>query len=251
MSFAQPVDSDDLHENLKKLYPYPQYTTLRQRKHMAAIDFLKQEFREMQSTDAYVIKRPISNNPSHGNLRAFDPSGEALNGRKLPRVLSGSLSPTGSTQSSTIKDHHEGHQDYPNSFTQPQPLPTPMGAGQQIVFSLASGHTMQPKKKRKMTTEEKMAYKKTRRHGACSKCKRQKGKVCNVDLTLRSGHSQVPANSTQCTHISDMKEKFVVPHEPEIPSNRSVLHQVPRTQLIKLQGRFTQSRDTEDRVSYE
>jgi hypothetical protein len=251
ISFAQPVDSDDLHEHLKKLYPYPQYTTLRQRKHMAAIDFLKHEFCEMQATDSNVTKRPLSSNTGPATLRAVDPSSRASNGHRFLRVHSGSRSPTGSTQSLTIADHQEEHEDYPNSFTQPQPLATSkMGPGQQYVFSVANGHAFQPKRKRKMTTAEKAAYKKTRRHGACSKCKRQKGKVCNFSQTLRSRLSQLPANLMQCTHIPDMMEDSGDPHESEVLSKMSVLDPIPRAQLILVQKRFTRGRDAEGRVRY-
>ena len=51
---------------------------------------------------------------------------------------------------------------------------------QQFVWSAHDGRSMQPKTKRKMTLEERSAYKETRRRGACDKCRRQKGRVCLI-----------------------------------------------------------------------
>jgi len=50
-------------------------------------------------------------------------------------------------------------------------------SAQQFVWSAHDGRSMRPKTKRKMTVEERSAYKETRKRGACDKCRRQKGRV--------------------------------------------------------------------------
>jgi hypothetical protein len=163
--FTQPVDSDALHELLKD--QYPQCKSVRQRKHMAAIDFLKRELESMQNEASESTTRtPLGNQELpvlNGPYTGFEGSRE----RKHQRSVSPALSQSSSYRSPALLGHHPHH------------LPTipKTGASQQHVFSIVDGLATQPKKKRKMTPAERSAYKNTRKFGACEKCKRQKGKV--------------------------------------------------------------------------
>jgi len=53
ISFIHPIDSDELHDLLKGRYP--QYTTVRERKQKAVIDFVLAKLREMQTKTAYAM----------------------------------------------------------------------------------------------------------------------------------------------------------------------------------------------------
>ncbi|KAG9195999.1 hypothetical protein G6011_01120 [Alternaria panax] len=164
MSFIQPVDSDALHELLK--HQYPQCASLRQRKHMAAIDFLRRELESMQNETAGTSPGDQTRISPQTSLSAPEKLGE----RKHQRSISPSLSQSSSYRSPTLLKHHP----------QQSPAMKKMGTGQQHVFSIVDGLAMQPKKKRKMTPAERSAYKTTRKVGACDKCKRQKGKCTHV-----------------------------------------------------------------------
>lgn len=184
MAFTQPVDSDALHELLKN--QYPQCTSLRQRKHMAAIDFLKRELESMQNETAGTMTEMSPGDQARVVFHASHQSLEELSERKHQRSISPSLSQSSSCRSPALLDHHP----------QQSPAITKIGAGQQHVFSIVDGLAMQPKKKRKMTPAERSAYKTTRKVGACDKCKRQKGKV-------RDSSQQVEpkVNMRKCTHV--------------------------------------------------
>ncbi|KAL1793663.1 hypothetical protein ACET3X_008645 [Alternaria dauci] len=159
MSFIQPVDSDALHELLRN--QYPQCTSVRQRKHLAAIDFLKRELESMQN-EAMVFEA------SHPGLEGLDVS-------KHQRSISPSLSQSSSCKPPMLLEYH----------SQQSPSISKIGVGQQHVFSIVDGGlAIQPKKKRKMTPAERSAYKTTRKVGACDKCKRQKGKCTHVVANL-------------------------------------------------------------------
>lgn len=163
MAFTQPLDSDALHELLKS--QYPQCTSMRQRKHLAAIDFLNRELESMQN-EAMV-------------LQASHPGLEELDVCKHQRSLSPSLSHSSSYKSPALVEHH----------SQQSPTITKIATGQQHVFSIVDGGlAIRPKKKRKMTPAERSAYKTTRKIGACDKCKRQKGKVGDSSAFLSDQH---------------------------------------------------------------
>ncbi|CAO2649228.1 Nn.00g066130.m01.CDS01 [Neocucurbitaria sp. VM-36] len=191
ISFVQPVDSDALHEHLK--IAYPQCTTLRERKHMAAIDFLIAELRQMQSKgSAFVAIESSANYPAAPSPRAPSLSTEALGNPSRKGSASASQSPTSSTQLSTSVEHafQDRHSSTTPACLPPIAQPTD-GPGQHLVFSAIDGRMMQPKTKRRMTIEEKNAYKETRKRGACRKCKRQKGKCTHViDVVDSPKHTQ-------------------------------------------------------------
>jgi len=162
MKFTQPVDSDALHELLKE--QYPQCKTLRQRKHMAAIDFLRLELESMQHESTESTTGTSCETQALSALDASRPGVEELAALTHRRSVSPSLSRSSSYRSPVHLDDH---------------IPQ-IGVGQQHVFSIVDGFATQPKKKRKMTPAERSAYKTTRKVGACDKCKRQKGKCTHV-----------------------------------------------------------------------
>jgi hypothetical protein len=165
MTFTQPIESDALHELLKE--QYPQCKTLRQRKHMAAIDFLRRELDSMQNEATNL--RPGTPRETHA-LSDFDAYGPGLDEPaelKHQRSVSPALSLSNTYRSPVLLDQQNQHTVSTSKI----------GLGQQHVFSIVDGFAAQPKKKRKMTVAERSAYKTTRKIGACEKCKRQKGKV--------------------------------------------------------------------------
>jgi hypothetical protein len=162
IAFVHPVDSDELAENLKR--SYPRGRTLRERKHMAVIDFFREELLQMQQAGGVM--------PMAGGAAMYAPSAAPVLHRHVDeRISRPSHSPASSTCSAAAE--MQGHTTSMAAVAPADTVP-----GQQFVFSAADGTMMQSKRKRKMTLDEKTAYKETRRRGACSKCKRQKGKVC-------------------------------------------------------------------------
>ncbi|KAF2446606.1 hypothetical protein P171DRAFT_262739 [Karstenula rhodostoma CBS 690.94] len=92
---------------------------------------------------------------------------------------------------------------------------------QQFVWSAHDGRSMRPKTKRKMTVEERNAYKNTRKRGACDKCRKQKGRCTHinddyqwqtsVETKRRSADLDAPpqegAKSIKMEHSSDVHYK--------------------------------------------
>lgn len=154
MAFRQPVYSDAMLECLKTRYP--QGANLRERKHLAAIEFLEQELREMRAKEAALISSSYRE---------------------------------GFVQDVTLTDsqHREnGSSPYASFSSFPLPAFTDeyrldSNFGQEIVFSLADRPVTEGKKRKKMTQEEKDDYRKTRKLGACDNCKRHKAKVGSLD----------------------------------------------------------------------
>jgi hypothetical protein len=186
ISFTYDVGSDELAEALK--IAFPKYRTLRERKHAAIVSFLKDELCRMQpssnSTPASARTPPNLDVP-HISPRASKAHTDTHFGAHLCEPVSASYSPASSTYS---RAHGEPKQRY---AAMQIPSPTSMSAdpmtavcGGQFVFNAFDGRTMQQKTKRKMTTDERLEYKETRRRGACSKCKRQKGKVGRLGSCL-------------------------------------------------------------------
>lgn len=167
ISFTQPVGSDRLSDELRRAYPG--CLDLRQRKHMAAIEFLQHELIQMQSSN------PATNVVESGypaTPEGSSPSNDNFDGRS--RQSSTSVSQSAFQRGQTWSD---GNLHQIESQT---PTSSIVRSSQQIVFSVSDGHTLQPTTRRTMTREEKMAYRKTRKRGACSTCRRQKGKVSST-----------------------------------------------------------------------
>lgn len=171
--FTHEVGSDELAEALKA--SFPRYRTLRERKHAAIIAFFTSELSDMQSSIAHQVsaKTPPTSS-EHTNTRE-----DAYHGPGSQKLPSAPHSPTSPGQFAAPQVVHQRCAATSMSMSQPSFIdPTTATHSSQFVFNAIDGQTLQQKTKRKMTAEEKLEYKETRRRGACSECKRQKGKVC-------------------------------------------------------------------------
>jgi hypothetical protein len=193
ITFTLPVDSDRLSEDLKRRYPH--CSTLRERKHMAAIEFLRAELGLMQSkATTPTVKEDYSlATPEATNLQSDSFNSRSRRGSTSSYQSTSSKTPT---ESLMTRELQQGESKLVSSVaTTLVPLRT--DSAQQFVFSVVDGRPMKPKTKRRMTREEKVDYTTTRKHGACPTCRRQKGKVCcNFLYTLKKKAHQ----RTQCTH---------------------------------------------------
>jgi hypothetical protein len=169
IEFTFPIGSDALSDVLRS--KYPQGSDLRERKHMAAIDFLKFELRQMQARQASLA---ASENEYLTTSEAPSPYSDAAGGRNL-QARRFSSRDTDSTTRRSMSLAHISQQ--PQSATPAPTMPSPTKPGEQIVFSVLDGRPQQPRTKRPMTKKEKAAYKKTRERGACPSCRRHKAKV--------------------------------------------------------------------------
>ncbi|KAL5421274.1 hypothetical protein PMIN04_005749 [Paraphaeosphaeria minitans] len=181
--FKYPVDSDDLSEKLRAAYP--DCKTHRERKHQAAIDFLYAELLRMQSGSSSTDPNSPSNlknvpqepTPAASRLltEVLSEGSEALSasGRTPSSLIESTLSPT---LAERIRKTSQATVDSEQSQAKASPT-----AAQQFVWSARDGRSMHPKTKRKMTVEERNAYKNTRKRGACDKCRRQKGRCTHFN----------------------------------------------------------------------
>jgi len=184
ITFRDPVDSDALAEKLRAAYP--NCKTLRERKHRATIDFLSEELAEMQSKSAATL----SPDATPENSKAYN---DPFSDHSRPASASASVSPLGSEAMRSPVLAERLRKESITGFNlesqqQQQPTTSPTNSAQQFVWSAHDGRSMRPKTKRKMTVEERSAYKETRKRGACDKCRRQKGKVL---LTLLTNHTTI------------------------------------------------------------
>ncbi|USP78583.1 hypothetical protein yc1106_05857 [Curvularia clavata] len=185
MVFRQRVYSDAMLESLKRRYP--QGANLRERKHMAAIEFLQQELREMQEKEAALATEVHS--------PASTPDAEFFDGKNLSSI-SPPCSPTTQRPLPAITNECYQGRIAPNAtlLKQPPSMSSTM-SGQEFVFSVVEGPIVQRRKRKKMTATEKIAYKQMRRVGACDSCKRQKAKCTHVGgATDKFRKSQAPTS---------------------------------------------------------
>ena len=178
INFTHEVGSDELAETLKDALP--RYRTLRERKHAAAIKFLVYELCEMQSTST----TPASTRTllMHDLLYMRPLASEADEGTKCTvhsqDLISASHPPATSVNSAAHGNLRQPFEAIPLTLSQPLFInPTTAASSSQFVFNAIDGRVVQQKYKRKMTAEERLGYRETRRRGACLNCKRQKGKV--------------------------------------------------------------------------
>jgi hypothetical protein len=174
--FTQPVDSDKLAEDLKRAYP--DGSTLRERKHMAAIDFLKIELHQMRSRNAATSTDKRSEYLITPEASSFYADTSVAHSRQ------GSMSSSHTRASATQHPPNEvrkSDRDEPSISFAPIFVPSNITPTSQIVFSASDGRPLQVHTKRRMTKEEKVMYKKIRKRGACVACRRQKGKVRYLD----------------------------------------------------------------------
>ncbi|KAF2819238.1 hypothetical protein CC86DRAFT_149036 [Ophiobolus disseminans] len=176
MVFMLPVESDILSEELRRAYP--DCKTLRERKHLAAIDFLKAELNHMRSgrSSSAVTEDNYLVTPG-----APSPYSDAVEDRSRRESPSSSY-PPGSVALRPASAKQKVQQA---STRGPQILTTPLSpstsnAAHQFVFSAVDGRLLQPKSKRPMTKKEKVEYKETRKRGACLPCRRQKAKCTHI-----------------------------------------------------------------------
>ena len=174
--FKQEVDSDDLAAQLKS--KYSELRTLRERKHRAAIDFLLQELERMRTKDPTTptvlntSEPPLSTRRQDESKSYIEISPDCSRPQSASSYTSPSLS--GSVHSPAMSDRARLSASTKNGPSRPFSLNT---SSQQLVWNSQTGQTMRPKTKRKMTVEERKAYKKTREQGACDACRKQKARV--------------------------------------------------------------------------
>ncbi|EUC49083.1 hypothetical protein COCMIDRAFT_23258 [Bipolaris oryzae ATCC 44560] len=170
MKFKQSVYSDDMLESLKRRYP--QGANLRERKHMAAIEFLQQELKNMQASEAALIPKT--------NPTTLVPD-IASHNHQHQRTGSPPYSPTSQLSSPNIMDGYHGTRSPTNKvFLEQPPNVSSNVSGQEIVFSIGNRPLVQRQRRKKMTPAEKISYKQMRKIGACDSCKRQKAKCRHV-----------------------------------------------------------------------
>lgn len=173
ISFVYDIESDELADALRSAFP--DYRTLRERKHAAVIRFFEQELREMQlsASSTMSVQKPQDYDPVRSEARV-----DVRNGGHLSDSSAPPPSPVSSLNSTV-------HHDLERRFAASQTVyslsfpadPTLATSSTHLVFNAFDGRPMQQKTKRKMTSEERQEYRRTRQRGACAKCKRQKGKV--------------------------------------------------------------------------
>jgi hypothetical protein len=149
---------------------------------MAAIDFLRSELQRMQSaTPSPEEACPATpQTPSRYDIALDD------------RSRCGSPSSMSITSSAAAEPRLTPSKLFEADAATRPTAPAPSlrivpNEAQQFVFSVVDGRPLQPKTKRCMTREEKVAYKKTRKRGACLPCRRNKGKVCSHIRGVRVG----------------------------------------------------------------
>ena len=195
------MDSDTLSEKLKAAYP--EYQTHRERKHQAAIDFLNEELHRMQTravTKAVCTTETMTTTirPRHDS---YTPLMEVLPECDDVSTVSSRTTPFITDASTPPKLSEKGIDEPLEEDMRVTRLTSNPANKQHFIWSAHDGRPMQPKTKRKMTLEERSAYKETRKRGACEKCRRQKGKV----LASYSS-SKLMVDPEQCTHLNESGE---------------------------------------------
>lgn len=176
IAFFHGVDSDELADDLR--IAYPKHQTLPQRKLAAVIDFFEHELREMQSGNNILVSTKTPPTVELASMESTTPNiRQKVHNEIRPNdSMLSSLSPVSSVSSTAAYRDSKRRctaAAVPPSFVDP----TLAASSTQFVFNALDGRTMRQKTKRRMTDEERLEYKETRRRGACAKCKRQKGKV--------------------------------------------------------------------------
>ncbi|KAF3049394.1 hypothetical protein E8E11_009567 [Didymella keratinophila] len=177
MSFVFDIESDELADALRSAFP--EYRTLRERKHAAVIKLFEQELREMQlnTTNTMGAQKPRDYDSVRSATRVDSCNGGHLSGSSAPPA-----SPASSLNSTVDQDPGRRFAAVQTASSLSLPAdPTLARSSTHLVFNAFDGRIMQQKTKRKMTSEERQEYRRTRQRGACAKCKRQKGKCTHID----------------------------------------------------------------------
>ncbi|KAF2028518.1 hypothetical protein EK21DRAFT_113854 [Setomelanomma holmii] len=177
IEFTFPVGSDDLSDALRSRYP--KGTTLRERKHMAAIEFLQNELRQMQSAQPCFNATDLEDSAT-SKSSSPDSDGNEVRSRLWSETTSCDVIVTNGTARSP-SNVVQGSDVYSGNTIIDSTPSSAHKLGHQIVFSVANGRQQQPRTRRRMTKEEKLAYKKTRERKACAACRRQKAKCTHGD----------------------------------------------------------------------
>lgn len=174
LRFVAPIGSDELSDLLRSAYP--EGRNLHQRKHLAAIEFLKYELEKMQapSTEGSASMEPASSvgmTPQSGINSSHDAI--PVDSRSQTRTCHTSPSVSGSIASPLLAERTRPSVDQ----KYPAEQASMVGTTQTFVFSATDGKPMQQRTKKKMSMEERRDYKETRKRGACLNCRRAKAKV--------------------------------------------------------------------------
>lgn len=154
LEFHPPRGSDELHEALKKAYPY--LPNLKARMSQAVIDFHLAELNEEKAA-------------------SISPSTNSTPDYYLPSPISSVSTPFTSIPS--IRSHASSS----------KAVQTQSQEQMMTVWSLESNPEAKIHKRRTMTDAEKHAYKQKRKEGACADCKRRRRKVSFMCLVLELG----------------------------------------------------------------
>jgi hypothetical protein len=199
ISFKQDVDSDDLAEQLKR--KYSQLRTLRERKHKATIDFLIQELSCMRTKEPTTPTVPDSADLALPARRQDESKAYIEISPDCSRPQSAS-SYTSPSLSGSVHSPAKSECMRMNTSTLPGASRPPVAttSSQHLVWNSHNGEPMRPKTKRKMTVEERKAYKKTRKQGACFVCRKQKARVLTASYKFYAQPIGTGSDEFQCTH---------------------------------------------------
>ncbi|KAH7087450.1 hypothetical protein FB567DRAFT_346049 [Paraphoma chrysanthemicola] len=188
LKFTLPVGSDALSDALRSRYRDGE--NLRERKHMAAIEFLTAELQLMRSAQASRAPSDVDDSTA-----SETPTQRSVMARSHSQQHSDLLpsNPVGHNRTSLPLAHTTQPDTSAIGASNPAPV-----SGQQIVFSVTDGRPQRPRTKRPMTKREKVAYKKTRERGACPSCRKQKAKVWSIHSYRTKLQLTLGA---QCTHV--------------------------------------------------
>lgn len=196
LSFVYDIESDELADSLRVAFPL--YGNLRERKHAAVISFFASELDSMRKKNAADAPMRTSKDyhlaqvsPQTSDTQMDVGETESIRESNIPP------SPVNSIKSPGYRDsviHCPATQ--PVSSLSFAADPTLAAASTHLVFNAFDGRPVQQKTKRKMTTEERLDYRRTRQRGACAKCKRQKEKVGATRFMWEL------SDSSQCTHMT-------------------------------------------------
>lgn len=242
--FTEKVGSDALADLLMKAYPYPTGKSLRERKHLAAIDFLKAELEMMNDL--------ATSQDSMDAGGVGSPSGAShVSQDTTSRSSQHSMSPFSSPR---LNERDQRHEDQKLKATNSGKTPL-QSAMQTIVFSATDGRAMQLKTRRTMTPQEREGYKQTRKRGACHKCKKTKakcthGELSQIEITDLSTPKK-PSKRRASTPGRDIVETKKIPKtEPRIPLDTqltTVPEDQPRSRTVPLSPQSYQITDNPGR----
>lgn len=186
IDFVFAIGSDELADQLRAAYP--QGKNLRERKHMAAIDFLKTELEKMgaASESAQSPGSPLDTSNEYrdtrGHTRHDIQASQSFVSYPHSAVSQASPSVSSSLDSPRIRERaRQANTDSGKPSENASVVSTvPVVSAQTFVFSAMDGKPVQTRSKKTMSNQERQEYRKTRQRGACAKCRRTKAKVFEI-----------------------------------------------------------------------